>query len=266
MKPEQFLRRVLGESGFYCVFASRGNHRPQELYDSVDTVVARARERDAAGYDSYFALATFNDDSSRKASNVKQLRSFFLDLDCGPSKEYTDQHEAITALKVFCADTKIPKPLLINSGRGVHAYWPLSEPVSKEEWLPVAERFKGLCAKHGLKADPVVTADAARVLRVPHTHNHKDDPPTLVDYYGKGEHPPPIDFDEFKGYLGDDVIPVSTKHIPSGSNAVMAALLGNKKNIFKDILSKTQDGGGCAQLKRLVRCPKTIQSITYGIQ
>ena len=58
MKPEQFLRKVLGESGFYCVLASRGNHRPQELYDSVDTVVARARERDAAGYDSYFALAT----------------------------------------------------------------------------------------------------------------------------------------------------------------------------------------------------------------
>ena len=255
MKPEQFLRRVLGESGFYCVFASRGKpgeeHPVQELYGSVDAVVSKARELDAAGYDSYFALATFHDGSSRKVSNAKQLRSFFLDLDCGPSKDYTDQHEAITALKVFCADTKIPKPLLINSGRGVHAYWSLSEPVSVEEWLPVAECLKRLCAKHNLFADPVVTADVARVLRVPHTHNYKDDPPTLVDYYGTS-HPSPIDFDVFKECLGNDLIPVPTKHIPFGSNAVMDALLGNKKNLFKDILSKTLTGGGCNQIKNIL--------------
>ena len=60
---------------------------------------------------------------------------------------------------------------MINSGRGVHVYWILTEPVGIDDWLPVAQRLKRLCAQHNLLADPAVTADGARVLGIPNTHN-----------------------------------------------------------------------------------------------
>ena len=39
--------------------------------------------------------------------------------------------------------------------------------------------------------------------------------------------------------------------IPSGSNAVMDALMGNKQNKFKDIIAKTMNGTGCDQIKTI---------------
>ena len=253
METKEFLQRALGNSGFYCVFASHGSEdrRVQKFYDSLDAVLTEAYELDELGFDAYFALATFEGSNSRKVTNIKQLRSFFLDLDCGPSKGYRDQNDAVTALRGFCKKLELPKPLLVNSGRGVHAYWFLSEPVSLEEWLPAATSLKRLCAKHNLLADPAVTSDAARVLRIPGTHNYKTDPPVSVSYFGTGDLAP-VDFDVFKEYLGGNMIPVPTKHIPSGSNAVMDALLGNRKSVFKDIVLKTQSGDGCAQIENIL--------------
>ncbi len=253
METKEFLQRALGEGGFYCVFASLGseNRRVQKFYDSIDAVLTKAQELDEAGFDAYFALATFEEAGSRKVTNVKELRTFFLDLDCGPSKDYENQNEAMLALRGFCKKLDLPKPLLINSGRGIHVYWFLSEPISMEEWLPVAESLKRLCAKHNLLADPAVTADAARVLRVPRTHNHKTDPPVAVSFFGS-DVPKPLDIDVFKEYLGAELIPVPTRHIPSGSNAVMNALLGNKKNTFKDIVLKTRANNGCEQIKNIL--------------
>jgi len=253
METKEFLQRALGEGGFYCVFASLGseNRRVQKFYNSIDAVLTKAQELDEAGFDAYFALATFEEAGSRKVANVKELRAFFLDLDCGPSKDYENQNEAMLALREFCKKLDLPKPLLVNSGRGIHVYWFLSEPVSMDEWLPVAETLKRLCADHNLLADPAVTSDAARVLRVPHTHNHKTDPPVSVSFFGT-DVPKPVDIDVFKEYLGAELIPVPTRHIPSGSNAVMDALLGNKKNTFKDIVLKTRAGNGCEQLKNIL--------------
>ena len=82
---------------------------------------------------------------------------------------------------------------------------------------------------------------------MPGTHNHKADPPLNVKCIGGGV-PKPIDFDVFKEYLGGELIPVPTKHVSSGSNAVMDVLIGNRKSVFKDIVIKTQAGNGCDQI------------------
>ena len=253
METKDFLQRALGDSGFYCVFASHGSEdrRVQKFYDSIDAVLTTAYDLDNSGFDAYFALATFEEAGSRKVTNVKQLRSFFLDLDCGPGKDYPTQNEAVVALQGFCKLLGLPKPALINSGRGVHAYWFLLEPITVEEWLPIAEGLKRLCVKYNLLADPSVTADAARVLRVPGTHNYKTDPPSGVGCFGSGD-VNPISIDMFTEHLGDEAIPVLTKHVPAGSNAVMDALLGNKKNTFKDIVLKIQAGTGCNQIKNIL--------------
>ena len=65
-------------------------------------------------------------------------------------------------------------------GGGIHAYWTFTHEISTDAWLPMATALKELCEIHGLAADPTVTADAARILRIPGTFNVKEDTPRPV--------------------------------------------------------------------------------------
>lgn len=72
-----------------------------------------------------------------------------------------------------------PAPaIVVRSGSGRHAYWPLWPPVNPDE----AERANRRLA-HALGADARAT-DAARILRPPGTFNHKTDPPRPVQVEG----------------------------------------------------------------------------------
>ena len=254
METKKFLESVLGDEGHYCIFAYRlsDERKVQKFYDNLDAAIHAAHNLDVEGYDAYFALGTFDQAGSRKAPNVKQLRSFFLDLDCGPTKDYATQSEALAALRTFCKELKLPRPTLVNSGRGIHVYWPLTAPVSRETWVPVAERLKRLCAKHGMRNDPSVPADAARVLRVPNTHNHKPDSPAPVVVLGEAG--TPTEFDVFCDLMGDDssILVPPKRYIPQQQDAMMQALSGSFVSRFKTILIKTMAGTGCEQLKEVI--------------
>jgi hypothetical protein len=254
METDIFLKSVLADGGLYGLLALRSsdNGRIQKFYPTVGHLIDGAVAFDEKGYDSYFGLATYDKDGSRKADNVKELKSFFLDLDCGPSKDYANQGDAITALRRFCKELKLPKPLTINSGRGVHVYWILTESIGAENWLPIATRLKGLCAKHNLLADVAVTADVCRVLRVPTTHNHKTDPPTEVTFFGF-DAPPLVDFDEFAELLGDDPIDIPRRYVPSEDN-----FPSDRENVFADIITKTKAKKGCAQIENIIRYQQDI--------
>ena len=121
----------MASEGHYCVFASRthDDRRVQKFYDTIEQVIHAARSLDAEGYDAYYALATFHEAGSRKVDNVKYLKSLFLDLDCGASKDYPTQLDAVKALRSFCKQLSLPKPVMVNSGRGVHVYWMLRNSV-----------------------------------------------------------------------------------------------------------------------------------------
>jgi len=254
MDTKAFLETILGDGGYYCVYAARisDGRKVQKFYDNIDAVVTTARQLDDDGFDAYFALGTFAEAGSRKAPNVTAMRSFFLDLDCGTGKEYPTQAQALDALRRFCKQLSLPRPTVVNSGRGIHAYWPMVSPVSRETWTPVAERLKRACKQNNLHCDPAVTADAARVLRMPGTHNHKDD--LVKDVLLVGSWAVPVEFDTFKDLLGDDtdVLTASKKYIPREQDSVMQALSGSYTSRFKTILLKTAEGNGCAQLHEVV--------------
>ena len=258
METKIFLEEALASDGLYCIFAANTTteRRVQKFFTSVDDLITSANDLDTQGYNVYFALSTFKEGKSRKVTNVKYVKTFFLDLDCGPSKEFADQKAALTALKQFCRNNSLPRPLLINSGRGVHVYWILKESVCLDDWLPVAERLKALCNRNNFLADPAVTADAARVLRVPRTHNYKPDTPVEVNFIGSTD-PALVDFDMFSMLLGGDVIPVPTKRI-AGANAMMHAALENQEFKFKKILERSSSGGGCPQISAALANPNTI--------
>jgi hypothetical protein len=259
MDTTTFLQSVLGTAGSYCVLALGENRRIQKFYDTIEQLEHAALNFDENGYDAYYALGTFEESGSREAENVKQLRAFFMDLDCGVNlktgkpKDFPDQHTAILALKDFVKSTGLPKPFLVNSGYGVHVYWPLTAPVDFMTWLPVAEKLKALAKAKGFKADENVTADAARVLRVPGTHNHKGDDPKPVSFFGLAP-PEPVEFFDFAARVESVAgsLPTSMpsrRYSPAVTNsAMMDALIGKREASFKTIMQKTMAGKGCAQL------------------
>lgn len=250
------------QSGWYCVLAihAETGRKKQKFYDSIDHLMDATREMDANGNNTYYALASFGEAGSREAENVARKRSFYLDLDCGPDdpKKFPDQNTALKELQRFCKAVKLPKPILVNSGRGIHVYWPLDEDVTLDEWTPVADRLKAVCKHHKFKADTAVTSDAARVLRMPGSHNHKDNPPKEVKVLGF-EAVKPISLDYFAELLGAEPIPVPIK-VPamSGPNSVMDALMGSREYYFKDIMVKTGKGKGCMQLAYIYRNQETM--------
>ena len=263
MNTESFLQRALADSGSYCIWAhnKKTDRIHQKFYSTTDQLIDKAHELDTDGYDCYFALATFKEPTSRKVTNVNKLQSFFFDIDCGDVKEkedkgYLTQEDAIVALQSFCKTLKLPTPMLVNSGRGVHAYWHLSEPVVYDDWFPVATRLKALTKTHGLICDHSVTSDAARILRIPSTHIHKTTPPTEVSYFGNTDQNL-VSFDAFSELLGHDSIPVPERMVEEFS-AVVQGLYSNRENYFKDIIAKTSKGEGCAQISHVLKNPNEV--------
>ena len=266
METKIFLEKVLAEDGLYCIFAAntQTDRRVQRFFTSVDALIDDATVLDSQGFNVYFALSTFNETNSRKVDNVKNVKSFFLDLDCGPTKEFLTQGDAVSSLMQFCTTNSLPRPTIINSGRGVHVYWILKEAVCLADWLPVAERLKALCNKSNFEADPSVTADAARVLRVPQTHNYKPDTPVEVTFIGSSS-VSSVDFDNFSALLGANVIPVPFKRV-EGTGAMMLAALDNREYKFRDILSKSDSGKGCLQIANALNNPsEVIEPVWRGV-
>lgn len=261
MNTKEFLEFILGGTGYYCAVGLGGEKRIQKFFGSVDELIATAENFDAEGLNAYFALATFVDGKSRTNANVSKLKSFFIDLDCGENKGYASQPEALTALRGFCKALHLPKPTLVNSGYGIHVYWAINAEVSREVWLPVAERLKALCRKNDLKIDPAVTADSARILRVPGTNNYKQEEPKRVELIGTAG--TPVDFDTFKDLLGEEYIPEPRKYTPKMADSVMAALSGSYISRFRTIMLKTQSGTGCAQLAYSVANQEKVDEVLW---
>lgn len=257
MDTREFLGTLLSGEGNYCITGVTEDTVRQVFFEDINDAVECAYRFDRSGLNAYFALATFHTGASRKHDNVKELKTFFLDLDCGVGKDYETQAEALKSLRVFCKALNLPAPMLVNSGRGIHVYWILEEPIPPKEWLPAAHRLKELCVEHNVYADPAVTADMSRVLRVLGTHNHKDDPPKPVTLIGNK--PEPVPFYAFKAVLGESPTSALKKpYVPKEADAVMQALVGNFTSSFKTILMKTVRGEGCPQLEYIIRNQDTM--------
>jgi len=79
----------------------------------------------------------------------------------------------------FCKSPGIPLKvsIIIRSGGGVHMYWLLKEPATKDD-IPLLENILKRLAQV-FRGDPA-SAEVARILRTPGTKNFKYDPPREV--------------------------------------------------------------------------------------
>lgn len=258
-------------NGLYCI-AELSSARKQHIFvERLEEIKPHVQRWNTKNYDIYFALATFDErvldkaTQRRTAINAQRIKSIFIDID-----GYETKAEAGAALYAFLEQTGLDTlglPHVLSSGGGLHCYWPLTTPVTITAWRPVAENFKRLCKQEGMSIDMSVTADAARVLRVPGTWNHKRvyPEPRQVKLLRQGTGPVALnDFSAaVRGCLTEAFSSVSTGLMPAEAAlldgapptkvgqqraAMLEAMLGNRTQRFQTIWLKTRQGEGCAQL------------------
>jgi Virulence-associated protein E len=119
----------------------------------------------------------------RDADKALTLKSVYIDVDVKPNdpNHYPDLATAYAELTAFRQKVNLPEPsVIVETGGGFHAHWASDGVLTVAEWRPYAEGLKTAALREGFKLDPTVTADPARVLRLPETHNFKFNPPYPV--------------------------------------------------------------------------------------
>ena len=185
----RFLRLILPEQGYYIAaikLAKRRGFKSSIFASTIEELWTSIENADREEYEAYHACASFREPHNdtpgtpdgqkqfgRTKNNALGAKAFWLDIDAGPAKGYRDQNVALDALADFCRALNLPSPIVVSSGSGRHAYWPLQQMLDPETWARYAQGLKTLCVKHGLHADPTRTADISSVLRTPGTHNRK---------------------------------------------------------------------------------------------
>jgi hypothetical protein len=204
-KIEDFFRKVLAPRGFPCLVSLRKSSAPEQksqeslsfLLNNLETEIERCAY---ANRDLYFCISTLKQkaivDSNgktrvRTGENCFETRALILDIDVDKSGylkgdqsriAYRSQEEAQEGLQTFCATINFPEPYIINSGFGLHVYWPFEEAVDSEGWAVLAQQFRSVCAHLDprLIADPSRVADRTSILRVPQSFSFKGTEPLPV--------------------------------------------------------------------------------------
>lgn len=163
------------------------SHRTAKLHSDA----ASAIEEMASGReDVYYALASYaqgfhKNDKGKKVlrvrTNVAAVKALWFDIDF--KGEYPDPKTAVLALRTFTQASAMPAPaIIVHSGNGLHAYWPLDQAAPPDRWQKLADALKVAAKELGFahpdlkpsSVDLACTADACRVLRPPGTFNWKD--------------------------------------------------------------------------------------------
>ena len=269
MEPLEFLAVVLPSAGIYCAVELSTPAREHFFSTSLKDINDTGQKFSTAKKNTYYAMASFTTSKNRTAANALYMRSAFFDIDCGTGKGrvYANKTEAAQALDKFLEDTALGgmgHPWVISSGGGLHVYWPFTEDIGIPEWKATAENLKKLAFEQSLHIDMGVTADAARVMRLPGSHNWKRDKPCKILVEGD---PQAYDFGEFsttvRAKLNGRVVAVvppvvqemilGTRLQNTGkARPIKDNLLSNSATLFKNIIRRTNAGTGCEQLRHYV--------------
>jgi len=193
MNTLEFLRATLPEEGYKFIALGRAGKKgyAHKAYESLE-LMAQALD----SYDRqpdltvYHACCAYKEPSYqimvdgepktkwRGEPNWFKAKSFWADIDCGEDKAekgkgYATKMDAAKAIIGFCRDNGFPNPMLVDSGGGLHCYWPLTTEIGPKSWRLMANGFKAALDSAGLLVDPTRTADLSSVLRPVGTHNRK---------------------------------------------------------------------------------------------
>ena len=151
MTPLEFLAVVLPspDNGLYCAAELTTKKKEHNFVQHLDELPATITKW-GDSKDIYFALSTFETKGKRTADNARYIRSLFIDMD-----GYETKKAAAMALNGFMVKTGLDllgTPYIVDSGGGLHCYWPFTQNVTIEEWKPVAENLKRLAKQEGFSS------------------------------------------------------------------------------------------------------------------
>lgn len=269
MENVDLLDLVQPAEGWFAIVGIKGSGKnadvQQELRATRQEFDELVEQYVDEGRNVFFGVAKYASGKNRTKENVKGLKAFWLDVDCGEAKAevdpstgrpdgYIDQATGLKALRSFCKTVGLPTPTLVSSGGGIHAYWPLEEEITRREWEPVAERFKAVCRTQNFYVDDKVF-EVARILRVPDTYNFKEATPRPVQLLHVGK---PISADEFRRILGVTEKPSSIFDDNYEPSPRQLALQSGYGYSFQRIMKRTVKGDGCNQLAHAVTNRATL--------
>lgn len=194
---ERFFRSVLSEQGKPCLaWLVQGNPKPyfkHKVFDTIDDLLEALGRINFTTYNYYFCVSTLRERSVtdgdknrvRTQKNTELTRCFVLDVDIRPDEEdhYHTFDEAYEGVEQVRTAFNLPQPIIVNSGFGLHVYWPMADGIESKTWVKFGQKFKRAIQFVAPKvvADGTRVADSAGVLRVPLSFNLKSEPPTAVE-------------------------------------------------------------------------------------
>lgn len=191
MNTLEFFQTILPPEGVYFLAlihkeTKRVGHKPYKSLEELANAVEQLDKNEI--FNLYHACASYKSEyvvvdgakKTRNPANWDRAKALWIDLDCGEDKAakgdgYLTKKLAKDAVDSFCKLNEFPLPMVVDSGNGVHCYWPFTKAIKPEAWLPMANAFKVVLAHHKVLADPTVTADLSRILRPAGATNRKRD-------------------------------------------------------------------------------------------
>lgn len=262
------LDAVLPPEGRFCAWGI-GNYVDQKFFDTREEFDAQIAKLVNRKFNAFFGCAKYGDEDNRKHANALYFRSLWMDIDCGEEKAkpnkngriegYIDQSTGFQAAKDVFTKLNLPRPIVVNSGYGLHFYWPLAETVGRAEWEALSKRLRDLVQEHGLIVDPSVF-EASRVLRVPGTINFKWDTEAPVEVLSSKHDVTP--YSVWKEILGAPDPEEDTSFLPRRLSPLMESMMENRIKRFKTIMLKSAEGTGCNQL---LYCYQNQEEISYNL-
>lgn len=195
-----FLLALTSELPSHWLFELRALRRePKRVlrawyrFDAIEHAARWCLARAAQGFDVYGGVQPRHEHGGG-GSAIAALTALYADLDCGQAKRLENKSAALNKLSSL-ALLGLGPSVLVDSGNGFHAYWPLREPLAAEDRRDWQHAMRALA--DSVDADPSVT-DLPRILRVPGTINWKraDEPRPVELVHTDTRRFTLLDFDE----------------------------------------------------------------------
>lgn len=192
-----FFATVLPTEGKPCIARLvKNKDRAFFKHDVFDTIADMTKALDTIDFSEfnyYFCISTLREASveergktrTRVQSNTLNTRCFVLDVDIRPEKQghYATVEDALEGVRTVAQSFSLPDPIIVNSGFGLHVYWPMADGIESARWRKIAAKFKSAIQVIApeVVADGSRVADSAGVLRIPNSFNLKGGKLTPVE-------------------------------------------------------------------------------------
>lgn len=175
MNTKEFLEAVWPPEGRHVIAILGPDGMRHSSYDNAEAAANAALMLDyTEGTNVFYACSSYKPGRGRSRADCLSAKAFWCDIDCGKSDGYATKDEAIVEVSNWSDTVGLPKPMIVDSGNGVHVYWLMTKSIRPDEWVHAAKGLKHSMEEHGVKFDPSRSTDLASLLRPVGCRNKKD--------------------------------------------------------------------------------------------